>query len=91
MLEIIGRYRWVVLAGFVFGLIAPLVGFYIGLVLNVTIGTVLTLPWIALSAVMGQDMLSLPLGLKLAALIFSGLIWSLLFATVAALARGIKA
>jgi hypothetical protein len=91
MPEIVGRYRRIALAGFVFGLIAPLVGLYIGLVFNVTIGTVLTLPWIALSAVLGQDMLSLPLVLKLAALVLSGLIWGLLFAIAAALARGIKA
>jgi hypothetical protein len=87
MFQIIRRYRWITLAGFVFGVIAPFIGLYVGLVHNVTIGTVLTLPWIALSAIMDQGMLQLPVFLRIAAIVLSGIMWSFLFVVIAALFR----
>ncbi len=73
-------YRRATIAGFIFGLIIPWIGLYIGLAVNTTIGSLLTLPWIAIAAIAGEAMLELPLVLKLAAFVLSGLIWSAIFA-----------
>ena len=73
-------HRRAAITGFIFGLIILWVGLYVGLAVNTTIGTVLTLPWIAIAAMAGQGMLELPFVLKVAAFVLSGLVWSLIFA-----------
>jgi hypothetical protein len=78
------------MVGFLWGVAAPLIGLNLGLTLSPTIGTLLTLPWIALSAMMRQGMLELPPAFIIAAFLISGAIWSILFVVIAALATRLQ-
>jgi hypothetical protein len=90
MLQALQRNRRSAMVGFLWGLVAPLIGLNLGLTLSPTIGTLLTLPWIALSAMMDQGMLELPPAFIIAAFLISGAIWSILFIVIAALATRLQ-
>jgi hypothetical protein len=90
MLQALQRNRRSAMVGFLWGLAAPLIGLNLGLTLSPTIGTLLTLPWIALSAMMDQGMLELQPAFIIAAFLISGAIWSILFVVIAALATRLQ-
>lgn len=65
--------------GFLFGLVAPVVGLFAGLQFSVPVGNVLSFPLIFISILTGQpfgDWSGLLIG---TGFLFSGMVWALLF------------
>lgn len=77
------RHSWAALAGFVFGVVVPFIGVFLGLQVAPLLGTIFAFPFIAAGWVMGEPFGHLSAALRFAALLISGLVWAAVFWTVA--------
>ena len=84
----LGNYPRAATAGFVFGLISPLVGIFLGLQVSPTLGTVFAFPLIAAGWLVGEPFGHLSTLARVATLLVSGFVWRALFIWAAAAFRG---
>lgn len=81
------RHSWAALAGFVFGVVTPLVGVFLGLQVAPLLGTIFAFPLIAAGWLMGEPFGHLSAALRFAALLASGAVWAAIFWSVARVLR----
>lgn len=67
------------LLGFGFGLIAPLIGLFVGLQLSIVLANILMWPVLLVSMVTSTPFGMMSSGLRLAAWLFSAIAWSAVF------------
>lgn len=67
------------LAGFVFGLIAPVIGLFIGLQVSTAVGNLLTFPIIGVSILLDVPFGLMSTAVRLGAWLFSGIVWAVIF------------
>ncbi len=73
------KEKKVAIAGFIFGLIAPVFGLFFGLQVSPTLGNIFTFPWIII-AMLTDSAFGYWMGVtRWIAFVFSGLVWSLIF------------
>lgn len=83
------RHPLAATAGFLFGVLAPLLGVFLGLQVSPTLGNLFAFPLIAMGWVLDEPFGQLSSLSRIAALLVSGLLWSFVYAgAAAARARG---
>lgn len=70
--------------GFVFGLISPLVGVFLGLQVSSTLGTLFAFPLIVAGWLIGEPFGQLSTLARVATLLISGCVWCAVFTWIAA-------
>ena len=71
--------------GFIFGLIAPAIGLFLGLQIAPLLGNILIFPFLVISKIIDTPIGNWSLVLKIVGVIFSMIIWGLLFASASSL------
>ena len=83
------RHPFAATAGFLFGVLVPLLGVFLGLQVSPALGNLFAFPLIAMAWALGEPIGQLSSLSRVAALLASGLLWCCVFAAVAAAgARG---
>lgn len=77
-------------AGALFGLIAPIIGLFIGLQINSILGSILLFPIVLLSSILEQPFGMFTLPLKLFSIFLSVLGWGLLFVLIKTIGAKLK-
>jgi hypothetical protein len=78
------------LAGFVFGLIAPVIGLFIGLQISTAVDTLFTFPIIGVSTLLDVPFGLMTTAVRLGAWLFSGIVWAVIFCIIGLLVGRIR-